>query len=172
LSVEDVLKYGVIPAAVRGDTLAVLVRDPLETEALAEVTRLAKHPIKQHIVPDFRFDHALAELYGVRPPARIKAVIDRFPVKIGRTGMSGLHAAVPGGPAKILERLGVGWSPDQLGRFLAHSDNRDDIVDAILASQSVSAPLRDGLSARQAAGFRGPGCGGSAGRLSQRRGRG
>jgi hypothetical protein len=139
VEVHEALRHGVIPAALEGERLAVLVRDPLEGDALDTLESRVGHRLRQYILSDFRFEHALAELYGVRPTPRAEALILRYPMRIGRAGMSGGHAAVGGEDGEpsaprpaILAELGRGWTTDQLGRFLAHCADRDDIVQALL----------------------------------------
>ena len=143
LDVGTVLASGAIPAAVEGDALAVLVRDPLGEEAVELVESTVKRPIRQYVLPDFRFDHALADLYGVRPSERAAALIAKYPMEIGAVGMAvGESASRPSVAVKddkiaaktdtLFADVSTAWTSEQMGRFLAHARDRDEIVQALL----------------------------------------
>jgi hypothetical protein len=145
LSVDDVVRCGVIPFAVNKDTLSVLVKSPLPTQALGSIIARAGRNLRQHIVPEFRFEQALSALYELPLSPRASALVARFPQTIARDGISGAFAKVSTGARHTGTgdtALGVGWSTEALTRFLAHADSRDEIFDALLGFIGNHLPRR------------------------------
>jgi hypothetical protein len=68
---EDVAhKYRVVPLALEGDALRVLVHEPVDMRALEELADEIDLPIQPLIVPEYRWHVVYARAYGSQAPAR------------------------------------------------------------------------------------------------------
>ena len=140
IEVKDVIEYEVIPACREGDSLLVLVRDPIEEDVREELEEKTGKTLRPFVLPDFRFEHALSALYAIEPSPRATALIEKYPARIGLSGMTGQFVAIRDigeestaeyTSAKV-QKYGKGWSTDQISRFLAHAEDRDQIIDALM----------------------------------------
>jgi hypothetical protein len=143
LSVDDVVNFGVIPAAIEHDSLIVLVTDPLSEGENELLSRRTGRKLVPFILPEFRFQQALSELYGLPLPPRAATLVKRHPRKIGTLGFTGAFEAIPDDSVQDpAENLGAGWSVEQLSEFVGKSSDRDEIIAALLGFVGNFLPQR------------------------------
>ncbi|MBL0214417.1 MAG: hypothetical protein IPQ07_11070 [Myxococcales bacterium] len=96
-------QYHVVPLAVAGETIRLLVCSPLEIERLEDLADQLDRPLQPLITPEYRWNLVYANAYDLDPPARFTTLaraldVDSTPAPVGRAKTVIVDAAAPVAP--------------------------------------------------------------------------
>ena len=146
MTADDVARLGAIPIAIVGEVLAMAVAEVPDQKRLELLREKTGRELNAYIVPEFRFEQLAAALYGLPLQTRFESLTVDYPLSVNTSGLSGSWVQIAPGDADTQPigtgPPGVGWSSDQLGRFLTHCRSRDDILNALMGFVGDHAPRR------------------------------
>ena len=129
LSLEESRELSLLPIRRYKQDIKVLVTDPLSPELSLSLGNRMGYCLKQYLVLDFRFQHALKCFRGLKPGARVQQLIKRFPLEMK---LSGDEKAPP--PAESSGPVQIRRTPE---RLMSETDI-DDLGSEVIIALSKS----------------------------------
>jgi hypothetical protein len=148
MSRAQVKQFGALPFGDAGE-LQVGVVDILEGDALDELVELVRMPVRQYIVPEFRFWELIGHFHGAEVPPRFRDTIQQlgpWRLSVADDGLRstgdgevvGGRARQPGDSAIF----GLTWTIGDLTHFYSECDDRDEMLEATLGFLGKFFPRR------------------------------